>query len=260
MQKEAHTVVYEPDDAWLRLRVGENLGNYSAISSRQGAQLAVTVPEGYAWGCIYYMVGPAGGSFAVTAGQETVARVSTAALETACMRTSYLPLQGGTLRLTVTSREGPVTILGIAYYNQPQEVVVHNYANCCLRLVDVGTEVLKTVCSSSVVILALGYNDLHFNAPAERFSQQIRTVSEEIRRSGSRLYVEDFCWNMPEDQYYRLHLKRLAIETGGIYIAPQAVYGERLLREIKDEAHPSPEGHRLLAEELLRRFDWDWQE
>ena len=86
---------------------------------------------------------------------------------------------------------------------------------------------------------------------------------KKAKENGTKIIVSDTCWDFtstdkiylaryPHVKTVKAQLKRLAEETGGVYVDQQAENGQALLDTIADGAHPNAEGHAMMAATLLK--------
>lgn len=255
--KEIHQVVFDTK-IWKERRSGMNLGTYTIYSKVAGAVVDISVRRAFKKFCIYYATGGTSGVFEVVSGGKTIATVNGYAETPGFARTEYInydDVVANKFSIRVGAEGKTVSITGVGYYDDINDVVVNNYSNNGLMLQTMSESVISFMCKADTVIFALGYNDSHFSGSPEEFTKKINIVIKGIKESKAKLIVNDLCWNLPNDNYYRTELKRLSDECGGIYIDYAAVYGDTILSEIKDTAHPTATGHKLIADELMKRLN-----
>ncbi|MBQ9414414.1 MAG: hypothetical protein IJU16_04735 [Clostridia bacterium] len=263
------------------IRDRDNLIGDGFFSTGHWNYLDVKVREGYNYQyfCVYYQKGPGRGIFSVASDSSDKTTLD-GQQNFVCEADSETPARTGfyrmsdfdnrTIRITVQTDGKPVTITGIGYYNDLTGVVVNNYSCPGLSLAGSRTsetsgvtkKVLGIAAKADTVIFALGYNDSHFSVDPSFFSEKIDYLIEQINQNGSHLIVNDMCWYIPSVtsismnkdliDFYKGELKRLARETGGVYLDQQAIHGDAVLQYIYDGAHPNPDGHWVIADTILQ--------
>lgn len=254
VHKEIHQVTFDTT-VWKERRSGGNVGTFTLYTKVPGAMLDIAVRKSFQKFCIYYAVGMTSGDFEIVSGGKVLAKINGYAEKPGFSRSDYIDYSGvvnNQFSIRNGSEEKLVSINGVGYYDDIKDIVVNNYSNNGLMLQTMNDSVIKFMCKADIVIFALGYNDSHFTGSPEKFTEKINLVIQNIKLNHSKLIVNDLCWNLDSSDYYRKELKRLATECNGIYIDYQAVYGEKILAEIKDTAHPTILGHKMIADELLR--------
>ena len=208
---------------------------------------------------VYYEAGPAQGSFRVEAAGRTLATVDCRRDKTdTCARSPYIPLPANLPAkaeiCVVSSGAAPVVITGFGYAEEPNGVTVQNYSRSGLQLVEVGNDVIQSVCRANVVVLALGFNDAGIQADHAAFRNKINRIIRSCEASGAKLVVVDTLWTFQaEKEFYRAELKRAADELGGLYISFTDL-AEQNPGMIQDGAHPSVAGHRLVARRICEKL------
>jgi hypothetical protein len=128
--------------------------------------------------------------------------------------------------------------------------VVNNYSNNGLRLVGICDELLTFMANVDTAVFSLGYNDSHFPTDEDDFTHKIDLLIGGFTCNGTRLYVNDLCWNLPENNHFRREIKRMAGSVpGAVYVPQAAAIMERGLLDTVG-AHPDAEGHALQAAAL----------
>lgn len=268
---------------WAEYRTAELLGTKGLGSGVKGATLTFSPQQRFNYFCVYYQAGPdygtfdvldsAGnvlGSFDAKADEENYAR-------TEMIDMTVLP-EDNQIVLKATSSD-EIIFTGIGYYNDPDGVVISNYSNGGLQFAGTGkssngdmtgldTKFIDLATTAGTVIFSLGYNDCHFTSDHELFSEKIDYLIEKAKENGTKIIVNDTCWDFSEtDRIYlarypkvpvvKAELKRLAEETGGVYVDQQAIHGQALLDTIADGAHPDAEGHAMIAQALMEAMGLD---
>ncbi|MBR5134921.1 MAG: hypothetical protein IKV35_04925 [Clostridia bacterium] len=261
---------------WTEYRTAELLGTKGLGSSVKDAELIFTVQETYTYFCVYYQTGAKYGSFEVRntdgvalANENGETSISCVADEETYARTAFYKmsdLKENKIVLHVTTAE-EVIFTGIGYYNTPGGVVVSNYSNGGLQLAGIGkaqdgnmtgldTKFLDLAMTSGTVIFSLGYNDAYFTSDLDLFEEKIEYMIEKAKQNGVKVIVNDTVWSDPRkvDRIATVkgYLKRLADETGGIYLDQEAINGQALIATCEDGVHPNAEGHKMIAATILK--------
>jgi hypothetical protein len=85
----------------------------------------------------------------------------------------------------------------------------------------------------------------------ESFAGQLRAVLQEIRDSGTHLYLVDYPTPGAERRV-ETEVRRIAQETGTDYIPLFDLIGNQIKGKLHDSIHPDRDGHRLIAEHIAR--------
>lgn len=271
-------------NGWTEYRTAELLGTKGLGSSVKGAKLTLSPQETFNYFCVYYQAGPAYGTFDVCDTDGNVLLSVDAAAEadtyarTEMIDMTQLP-EDNKIVLEATS-DKEVIFTGIGYYDTPDGVVVSNYANGGLQLAGTGKaangdmtgldkQFLALAAQSGTLIFSLGYNDAYFNSDMELFSEKIDYLIEQVNENGTKLIVNDTVWSEDDKMFAVKHprvaqvkdeLKRLAEETGGVYVDQQAINGDVLIATCGDGVHPNADGHAMIAAALLAAMNLEASE
>ncbi len=263
-------------NGWTEYRTAELLGTKGFGSSMNGATLTFTAKERFNFFCVYYEGGADYGTFDVLDSSGNVLVSVDAARSDGYARTEMLDMTAlpddNKIVLKATS-DKEVIFTGIGYYNTPDGVVVSNYANGGLQLAGTGVaadgnttgldkKFLEMATKSGTHIFAIGYNDAYFSTDMDVFAEKIDYLIEKANENGTKVIVSDTVWDRsggdkliqirhPRVFKVKEQLKRLADETGGVYVEHQAIYGDAILKTCEDEVHPNIEGHAMLAKAIL---------
>lgn len=262
---------------WAEYRTAELLGTKGLGSGKEGATLTFTPQQRFNYFCVYYQAGPAYGSFDVcdSAG-NVLTSVDANAEADGYARTEMLDMTALPDDLQIVLKatsDKEIIFTGIGYYDNPDGVVVSNYANGGLQFAGTGVSAngdvtgldnkfIDLAVSSGTMIFALGYNDAHFRSDYDLFSEKIDYLIQKANENGTKVIVNDLCWDFsstdkiylakyPKVPFVKEELKRLAEETDGVYVDQQAIHGEAILDTISDGAHPNAEGHAMIAQAVI---------
>ena len=260
-------------DGWTEYRTAELLGTKGFGSSVKGATLTFTAKEHYKYFYVYYETGADYGTFEVydTAG-EMLMDVDASKGE-GYARTEPIELPEDNKIILKATSDKEVIFTGIGYYNQPDGVVVSNYANSGLQLAGTGVssdgnmtgldnKFLDLATTSGTLIFALGYNDAYFASDMDVFAEKIDYLIAKANENGTKVIVSDCVWDQsngdklfkaryPRVAKVKAQLKRLAEETGGVYIDQQATSDDAILETLGDGVHPNADGHAMMAKAIL---------
>ncbi|MCL2546017.1 MAG: SGNH/GDSL hydrolase family protein [Oscillospiraceae bacterium] len=240
---------------WQELRDGKLLGTFALQSQQKGDSLTIALREPYAYAYVY--AAPGSGDFSVSNGGKTPVTAVTPSFAKEGkkgLRSEPIKLGGSAITITALTDE-PVTLCGMGYYNDLDGHVLNNYANNGLRLVGISDEILEIMAKVDTAIFSLGYNDSHFPTDTAEFTRKIDLLIAAFNRHGTKLYVNDLCWNLPESDHFRSEIKRLAQSVSHAVRVPQVT--EIAERELLDGvgAHPNVEGHGLQAAALIAAME-----
>lgn len=219
---------------------------------------------------MHYIKQPGGGTFTVSVNGALVSTVNTnGTLGRA--KVAFNLLDAGTGYVTVAVEQtvaGIVDIVGPSYLSSVIEPVFNNWSQSGRRLRYMGESVISSLMAeSSTFIMALGHND-QFDADSDNtyyaeFVQRITWLIQYAKQYNVKVVVPDFCWTAAESSRARAELKRLAKETGGVYInLPKMIFSgdiavstTHLIDTLKmwtDGSHPNKDGHKWIAETVAR--------
>jgi lysophospholipase L1-like esterase len=242
---EIHQIRRDENTLWREERMPENLGTFALTAEQRGLTFDVDVGGAYQYAYVYYTSAIDNGMFIMKSGRASVTVNSRERLG-GVRRAGPIRIADGKIHIE-TLDNNTVVISGFGYYNDLNGLVVNNYSNNGLRLVGLDDNVIRTMARAGTVIFSLGYNDSHFPTKKSEFTRKINVVIAEAKKYSTRVYVNDLCWNLPEDNHFRRGLRHLAIATNGIYI-PQT---DQIGRLDPVGAHPDPAGHKIIADALI---------
>ena len=278
---------------------GTRLMSVAMISSTPWSTVTYTLRKEYAknydYFCVYYHVEPNAGGFVVADGKNgEVADVNGAKMiiptastdgteyttRTAFYRLSDCPKDANGLPKIILCHDGsgaPVSITGIGYYKDITEngITFNSFTRGGLSLIKVSDTVLQQVAKSDTLIFALGYNDVASFSDkvlAGEFTSKINRLIELCKANGTQVIINDVTWHQSFDaagnikkaqDLARSELRRFARETGGIYINQPELLGESILNDLNtkgDGIHPSSDGMRLVAQNVVAAMGLTWTE
>lgn len=241
------------------------------------SNITITVPSFQNRARIYYAKRPGGAPFKVYVNLVEVATVVTdgpAGYDTVDI--SMVDNGYGDNAININSQAGAVTIriIGISYIAATEEPVLNNFGRSGQRLRYVGEGVIsKLMQESATCIVALGHND-QVDADTDNtyyadFMQRITWLTTYATQYGVRVVVPDFCWAALPSSRTRQALRKLAADTGGLYIdlpseifkgresltvAQRNTYLVSTLQMWQDQSHPNKYGHQWIAETVAKRM------
>ncbi len=173
----------------------------------------------------------------------------------------------------------PVTITGIGCYkelpNTGGYVTFNSYSRGGAMLSELSYKVLEQAAKADTLIMSLGYNDMVWASNAgysrEDFINRIDYLIEKCNENGTQVVVNDFTWSnyntispytgwnatMQAELDWRaenfsLHLRRMAEETGGVYVDHEAILGtDAIIPNLPDTVHPNNAGHKLIGQNVV---------
>ncbi len=266
----------EAGKGWTEYRTAELLGTKGLGSSVKDATLIVSPKERFAYFCVYYEAGARYGTFDVCDSAGNVLLSVDASTGDGYTRTEMIDMtvlpEDNKIVLKATS-DKEIIFTGIGYYNTPDGVVISNYSNGGLEFAGIGlasngdmtgldNTFIDLATTSGTLIFALGFNDSHGKSDYDLFVEKMDYLIEKAKENGTKIIVNDLCWDFstrdnrylfryPRLPKFKEQLKRLAEETGGIYVDQQAIHGDAILDTIADGAHPNAEGHMMIADAML---------
>ncbi|HIZ16022.1 MAG TPA: hypothetical protein H9675_00445 [Firmicutes bacterium] len=249
------------DKHWSRDVHGKHIGGCAMYSDVVGANLMVRLAKEFNYMCIYYLSGSDKGTFDIYDDNGIMLSVDAYGNTPSEKRTAFIDISGRGvaspffIKNTTADADKNIYITGIAYYNDPESFTLNNYSlgGRCFHYQE--PHVLKEACQTSTLIFGLGYNDATF-APnqTELFAQKADIVINEVNKNHTSLYVLDYVWNYPEDNFFKKELRRIVSQTNGRLIDMTAdMNGRKDL--FVDDAHPTVDGHRMIAEKLLKAMN-----
>lgn len=248
----------------------------------------------YEYVCVYYQTGPNYGEFVVANNADGMGydqtEVGASASKTydcentveETKRTGFFKVSNFTngISINIVSADNqPVTITGLGFYNDisGEMITFNRYCRGGAMLTPLSDTVLSQAASSGTLIMGLGYNDAFwgnaYGYTKEDFTDRIDYLIQEVNKNGTHLIVNDYLWSNYQTKtsyssysdavkadidekfvFFRKELKRLAAETGGIYINQEEIWGEDLMTYVNanDGVHPLNGGHALMAKAILQ--------
>ncbi len=277
---------------------GTRLTSVAMISQTPWSWITYSVREAYAdqytYFCVYYHVEPDAAHFCIADGNGgevadingSKAYINTASPDgteyttrTAFYRLADCPKDANGLPKITICHDGtnnPVTITGIGYYKDISEngITFNSFTRGGISLVNMSDMVLQQVTKSDTFILALGYNDtsLSDRVIAGEFTAKIDRLIELCKANDTNVIVHDVTWHIDFDSagkmlqaqtIVREQLRRFARETGGIYINQPELLGDAIIDDLVnkgDRIHPTSEGMRLVAKNVVEAMGLTWTE
>lgn len=239
--------------------------------------ITITVPSFQNRAMVYFGTRPSGVNFTIHVNGVLAATVVTAgtagysAQEITMVDNGY-----GDNVITIQSTAGAVQpdIIGISYLSAAVEPVVNNFSASGRRLRYLSEAlIIAMMQESSTMIIALGHNDQGSadsdNTYYADFMQRITWLTTYSKQYGVRMVVPDFCWSAARSSRTRAALRKLARDTGGIYIdMPGDLFKNRetlaagadrfnyLVNDYKmwtDGSHPGKAGQKWIFETIAKR-------
>ncbi|WP_240130704.1 phage tail protein [Shewanella cutis] len=257
------TAIHDYDSDYMVAGVGHR-------SESAGNEITFNLPS-FMRRCVVYFIGQQnGGSFDIEVNGIVVATISTYSqsmgfysAEVAMTDNRY----GGCNVKIVTKDNNIVDFAGVSYLSAFAETTCNNFSRSGRRLRYVSEYTIKLLCENShTILMSLGHNDY-----AETDVNYIEEVKKRIdwfiayaKQNNVNIFVPDFCWSAPENNWMRIELKRLAKETNGKYInlpkllvmpnglEPTEDYLINTLKMWVDGSHPNIDGNKWIFENISK--------
>ncbi len=239
-------------------RDGRYINAYRMIATHELSSLDITVAEKFKEAYVYYQKGEGNGTFDIIVGDSTVMSIDSSDGEGPAIAgpIDISAYDSAQIKIMVTSEGKDVIITGMAYYNDTNNIVINNYASNGLSLFQLEDDVIDMICNTNTLLFSIGHND-SYNATKEDFTAKINTVINCVKKYGTRVYVNDFCWfSDPDTNHFKLELKRLAEECGGVYTDYANEIPDFLTKGMGDWAHPNIDGHKMLYDLMVTKLDF----
>lgn len=201
------------------------LNGFAFRSTSSGNKISFSLPSFQRRAVIHHANQAGGGTFTIKVNGTVAATVNTGANTNkfAVTEVDAADNKYGVVLIEVESTNAsPVDICGISYFSNQAEHVLQNMSQSGRRARNLSTAVINEVCAnSSTLIFALGQNDYAETDQAyiDATVANVDAVIAAANLNKVSLVVPDFCWTAASTtNWMRLQLKRMATETGGIYI------------------------------------------
>jgi len=234
-----------------------DITKYSYTSTTSGAVITITVPNVNNFFAILYTMQDGGGSIGVSVDGASVGTLNTYGTLQHNSKSQYFAMGGKqTSIITLTKLDSlPTELLGINYMDDPALTSIQNYSRSGATLAITDDTLLDIVASADFLILALGVND----SDLALFTTKITSLITKCNTRETFVIVPDFIWVSTEiTQPFKDQLKRLAFETGGVYIGfseilPMTTFAEYISNGfLADNPHPTEKGHQIIAETIAK--------
>ncbi|WP_345853611.1 SGNH/GDSL hydrolase family protein [Shewanella algae] len=239
-------------------------------SSSSGSTITISLPTFMKRGRLHYVTKPGGGTFDISINGVVVNSIDTNGVLDSFSSVEFVMNDNRygscEIKLTTTST-GEVDFTGISYLSSNVETTCHNFSVSGRRLRYVGDDVIQAVCENShTLIMALGHNDHGETDPSYQaaVSAKIDLLIQHANSNNVRVVVPDFCWSATSQNWLRVLLKKLADDTGGIYVDLPSYLtkddgspadANYLINDLKmwvDGSHPNIEGNKWLFEMIAK--------
>ena len=136
------------------------------------------------------------------------------------------------------------------YYDDESQVMLQNYARSGLKLKDVNSSIIPSLCNTSLAFFALGHND-QWDDDIVSFSNKLDEFIYQFKRFNTKVVVLDFIWDESKTTL-KNELKRLANEVNGLYVDLSPYhYQEGFMGDI---SHPTEKGHQIMASVVAQKL------
>ena len=247
------------------------LNGFAFRSSAIGNKIKFSLPSFQRRAAIHHANQPSGGTFTIKVNGVVADTVNTGvdSNKFAATIVNTPDNQYGVVTVEVESTTaGAIDICGISYFSDNSEPTLQNMSQSGRRARNLSAEVINEIFArSSTVIFALGQNDYSETDPAyiAATTANIDAAISAALANGTRVVVPDFCWTSATlNNWMRRQLKRLAVETGGIYIPlpdllrkpdgtqPDSTYLVNTLGMWVDGSHPNKIGNQWIFETIAK--------
>jgi hypothetical protein len=261
--------------AELDASVGCNYPSGAAVRAGDATSaISITVPFFQNILRVWYGTQTGGGSFKVYINGALATTVATAG-SAGYSFTDIEMVDGGYGKTDIyieciSAAANPVDIIGVGYLASTPEPMVNNYSQSGRKLLNASQQMINAVVAeSATLIMALGTNDQGLvdsdDTEYANFLTRIGWITTAANSAGVHVVVPDFLWTVPETSRTRQALRKLAQDTGGIYIdfpsqifkfgaTPTEAYLTTTLAMWADGNHPNKDGHKWIAETLAKRM------
>ncbi|WNY35841.1 hypothetical protein VbVaMValp1_42 [Vibrio phage Vb_VaM_Valp1] len=223
--KDIHSINFKGQWTGLNNELAtDSVSGLGFKSNNEGDTISITIPTSFInRALIHYRTQENGATFDVFVDGVLVDYVSSSGkINSFNSYELIIPSSNKTVTISVVLKESkPFIFEGISYLSPYKERVCNNYSQSGRRLRYVGEDVIKTVCENShTVVMALGHNDHGETDPAyqSEVSSKIDLFIQYANQHKVRVVVPDFCWGADSSNWMRVLLKKLASDTGGIYV------------------------------------------
>ncbi|MDH2398163.1 hypothetical protein QDQ39_20365 [Providencia rettgeri] len=274
INQERHKVTLNGWTVPVNADAGHTVNGAYATTTSIDNDLVVKIPPTCKFFRVWYTKQIGGGTFTVTRDGVVLNTVNTAISSGGKQGWFWVvnpnatcnPDETGicTISIRNTTEGKPVEILGVSYANDFSALQVNNFSQAGRKLIQVDDIVLeKAVTGANPFILALGHNDRNGTTSENAlFTAKIDKIIQVAVAQKVRVIVCDFCWDKDITNHVRSELKRCANSiSDAIWLpfpqflmpnsdgAPASWYKDTL-KFTSDGSHPTPFGHKLIAESL----------
>lgn len=274
INQEVQKVTTNGWDVLFNASASHTINGAYATTTSTSNELVIKVPSIAKFFRVWYTKQIGGGTFTVTRDGVVLNTVNTAISSGGKQGWFWVvnpnatcnPDETGicTISIRNTTEGKPVEILGVSYANDFSALQVNNFSQAGRKLIQVDDIVLeKAITGANPFILALGHNDRNGTASENAlFTAKIDKIIQVAVAQKVRVIVCDFCWDKDITNHVRSELKRCANSiSDAIWLpfpqflmpnsdgAPASWYKDTL-KFTSDGSHPTPFGHKLIAESL----------
>jgi hypothetical protein len=267
---------------------GDAINGKTFQSSTSGAYFEIEVPSMNTLAFIYYVGRPGGGQFNVTVNGGAPVVLDTASATLTYNKTYPINCadngQGiSTIRLTKIDNL-PTEVQSVVRYQKANTPAAEHFqlANVCnfsvsgRQMVSLTEAGIAAAASCACLVVPLGYNDLAAETNDIYYTNLLTRVNWIIQYANQTqclVVVPDFCWYSAPTSRVRTQLKRIAVETNGIYIGfpdklkpngaiptdpfPTASELVSVLRLFADNAHPNYKGNEWIFHHIALALGLD---
>jgi hypothetical protein len=271
VSRDIHNVSFV--GAWAAIFDNDNNCLISGVGHRSNganSEIKFSLPTFMRRSVIYYVEQPGGGKFDIFMNGVLSKTVDTNAVATALnyVEVAMIDNRYGSCEIKlVTIDNNTVDFAGISYLSSVLETVCNNFSRSGRRLRYVSEYCIKVMCENShTLLMALGHNDYGETSQdyIDETKKRIDWFIQYAKANNVHIFVPDFCWSAPLDNWMRKELIRLAQETKGKYInlpkllmmpngsEPDANHLINNLKMWVDGSHPNAAGNKWVFENIAK--------
>ncbi|MEY0558074.1 SGNH/GDSL hydrolase family protein [Providencia rettgeri] len=274
INQERHKVTLNGWNVHVNENASHTVNGAYATTSAINSELTIKIPPTCRLFRVWYTKQVGGGTFTITRDGVVLNTVDTSIANgdkqgwfwVVNNNATCNPNDAGVCTISIknTTDGKPVEILGVSYANDFTAIQVNNFSQAGRKLIHVDDVVLeKVITGANPFILALGHNDRD-DIDNEIFSSKINKIIQISTEKKVRVIIADFCWDKSIDNHVRSELKRCAESIPDAVWLPfpqwlqpgsdgaAASYYLQILKFTSDGSHPTPEGHKRIAEAVAK--------
>lgn len=262
---------------------GDAVNGKTVVSVNVGAYMSVVVPSLNGICTVYYVGRPDGGILNITVNGVPVGNINTYSPTKVYNKTHPIAIPDagtGSVNFRLTKADtSPTELQAVLKYQSSAFSPTDHYKAMGVSNFSVSGRQLATLSEAAIIeatncaclVLALGYNDSAAETDLgyyTNFVQNINWIIHYANKNKCFVVVNDFVWYSQPSSKVRTELKRVAIETNGVYIPfPDRLYPDGTIpvlptsgasvlvdefRMWADNAHPDFKGNEMIFHEVAK--------